>query len=100
MEIDNPEEIKADEVFKAAESGDSSVFDSLSPQNLLKILSFRNEDQRSLLHVAASSGRTQVLTSLPFNYYNLSLLFETGPNGWVITYLYFVLCSDNVELVF
>lgn len=66
MEIDapNPEvsgiQIKDDDLFKAAESGDSSIFKSLSQQHLLHFLSLRNEDRRSLLHVAASSGHTQV----------------------------------------
>lgn len=57
-------EIKAEELFKAAESGDTSVFQSLiSQQQVLPhdILSLRNEDQRSLLHVAVSSASTQVL---------------------------------------
>lgn len=63
MEIDNPNNttrLKSEGLFKAAEVGDSSVFESLSQQNLLKIVSLRNEDQRSLLHVAASFGHTQV----------------------------------------
>ncbi|CAG7862173.1 unnamed protein product [Brassica rapa] len=47
-------QIRDEELFKAAESGDSSVFMSLSPQQLVKSLSFRNEDGRSLLHVSAS----------------------------------------------
>ena len=87
MEIDNPEEIKADEVFKAAESGDSSVFDSLSPQNLLKILSFRNEDQRSLLHVAASSGRTQVLTFLIYTLFYVVIMLNFTFWGLLIDYI-------------
>lgn len=73
MEIDNPNsttQLKSEELFKAAEAGDSSVFESLSQQNLLKIVSLRNEDQRSLLHVATSSGHTQVHNN------NLFLIFH------------------------
>ena len=55
-----PKQIRDEELFKAAESGDSSVFMSLSPQQLAKSLSFRNEDGRSLLHVSASFGHSQV----------------------------------------
>lgn len=64
MEVDseNKQEnnIKEDDLFKAAEEGDSSVFEALSTETLSKALSLRNEDARSLLHVAASSGHSQV----------------------------------------
>lgn len=66
MEIDNPvssksnKQIKDEDLFKAAEQGDVSLFDSLQEEQFLKGLSLRNEDDRSLLHVAVSFGKTQV----------------------------------------
>jgi hypothetical protein len=43
------------ELFRAAESGDAAAFASLAPADL----SLRNEDGRSLLHVAAAAGHPQ-----------------------------------------
>jgi len=66
MEVDSEkkqETIKEKDLFKAAEEGDSSTFESLSSESLSKALSLRNEDARSLLHVAASFGHSQVLFS-------------------------------------
>lgn len=61
MEIEGEQAVVKDEdLFKAAENGDSSIFEVLSHQQLLKSLSLRNEDRRSLLHVAASSARSAV----------------------------------------
>ncbi|VVB09142.1 unnamed protein product [Arabis nemorensis] len=47
-------QIRDEELFKAAESGDALLFMSISPQQLQKSLSFRNEDGGSLLRVSAS----------------------------------------------
>lgn len=44
------------ELFLAAESGDAAPFSSRDPASLAAALSLRNEDGRSLLHVAAASG--------------------------------------------
>ena len=66
MEIDPTEpeaQIKDEDLFRAADSGDSSVFRALSPQQLLRALSLRNEDGRSLLHVATSLGHLEVCLS-------------------------------------
>ena len=66
MEIDPPKpelQIKDDDLFKAAESGDASTFKSLSHDLLSKALSLRNEDARSLIHVAASSSQPDVRLS-------------------------------------
>jgi hypothetical protein len=52
--------IDNDALFEAAESGKDGVFEDLSPEQLTKARTLRNEDDRSLLHVAASSGHTQV----------------------------------------
>lgn len=62
MEIDSDsaKHIKKEELFKAAESGDSSLFKSLAEERLHRALSLRNEDGRSLLHVAVSSSQIDV----------------------------------------
>ena len=62
-----PERATAEEeedLFRAAAAGESRIFSSLSRQQLQLSRSLRNEDGRSLLHVAASSGHTEV-KSLP-----------------------------------
>ncbi|RZR94807.1 hypothetical protein BHM03_00023568, partial [Ensete ventricosum] len=56
MEIDLP---KPEVLFRAAEDGDASLFASLSREALDRARSLRNEDGRSLLHVAASFGRSE-----------------------------------------
>lgn len=67
MEVDSP---KAEELFRAAEAGDSQAFRSLSGDDLQRARSLRNEDGRSLLHVAASFGHAEVClpspVSIPF----------------------------------
>lgn len=64
MEIDAPEShsrpIEDEDLFRAAESGDTSVFLALSPEQLTKALSLTNEDGRSVLHVAVSSDKLEV----------------------------------------
>lgn len=63
MEIDASKDlrlIKDEDLFKAAETGDSSAFAALAPHQLSQSLSLRNEDGRSLLHVAVSSGHADV----------------------------------------
>ena len=69
MEIDTPKPevgdeqgIKVEDLFNAAEKGESSIFRALSQAQLLKALSLRNDDCRSLIHVAASSGHAEVVT--------------------------------------
>ena len=57
MEVDAGEEKPSEkDLFRAAESGDADAFSSLAPADLAAALSLRNEDGRSLLHVAAASG--------------------------------------------
>lgn len=63
MEIDSPP-LKTEDLFKASEAGDSSVFKAMSKDQLSKALSLRNEDGRSLFHVAASSGHLEVRVSI------------------------------------
>ncbi|KAF8709832.1 hypothetical protein HU200_029545 [Digitaria exilis] len=61
------------ELFRAAESGDASAFASLTPADL----SLRNEDSRSLLHVAAAAGRPQARKE-DFHFVVLALLEAGG----------------------
>ncbi|KAG1368622.1 putative Ankyrin repeat family protein [Cocos nucifera] len=56
MEIDVP---KQEDLFRAAEKGDAALFSSLGEEALHRARSMRNEDGRSLLHVAASSGHPE-----------------------------------------
>lgn len=64
MEVDNEEkqqEVKEKDLFKATEDGDTSALESVSSETLSKaLITLRNEDGRTLLHVAASSGHSQV----------------------------------------
>lgn len=71
MEIDGKSagDLKGEDLFRAAESDDSSVFKSLSEEQLSKASRLRNEDGRSLLHVAVSSSNTKVQLILKVPYY-------------------------------
>ncbi|WVZ09854.1 hypothetical protein V8G54_014384 [Vigna mungo] len=63
MEVDSEKKqqsLKEKDLFKAAEEGDTATFQALSAETLSKALSLRNEDARSLLHVAASFGHSQI----------------------------------------
>ena len=64
MEIDPPnsseQQPKAEDLFKAAEAGDASVFKSLCQKQLAEAVSLRNDDARSVLHVAVSSSNSEV----------------------------------------
>ena len=63
MEVDSEKKqhnVKEKDLFKAAEEGDAATFQALSAETLSKALSLRNEDARSLLHVATSFGHSQV----------------------------------------
>ncbi|GAB2296593.1 hypothetical protein Dimus_030704, partial [Dionaea muscipula] len=68
-------QLKEEDLFKAAESGDASIFNAPSPQQLSESLSFRNEDGRSFLHVAASAAHPDVVRKI---------LAETDGSGSVI----------------
>ncbi|KAL9246345.1 hypothetical protein vseg_019892 [Gypsophila vaccaria] len=57
-------EIKEEELLKGAETGNTSVFKSLSSQQLYDSLSLRNDDARSLLHVASSFSHPHVVKIL------------------------------------
>lgn len=78
MEIDAPEPqsrpIKDEEFFRAAESGDSSVFQALSPEQLTRALSLTDEDGRSVLHVAVSSAKLDVRLTSEVSFFGRDLL--------------------------
>ncbi|CDP00399.1 unnamed protein product [Coffea canephora] len=105
MEIDNPKpnfkanntQIKDEDLFKAAENGDVSVFESLSDGQLLKALSLRNEDGRSLLHVAVSFAQTQVVKILSAAEPSVSGVNSTDEEGWAP--LHSAASSGSVEIV-
>ncbi|KAB1208231.1 26S proteasome non-ATPase regulatory subunit 10 [Morella rubra] len=86
MEIDPPKpevQIKDDDLFQAAESGDASMFQSLSRETLSRALSLRNEDGRSLLHVAVSSARAEVVEILSAIDDCASVINSADEEGWV-----------------
>lgn len=51
-------------VFKAVEEGRDEFFDTLTSKDVDKLLSLKDDDERSVLHVAAAGGRLQVCPSL------------------------------------
>lgn len=105
MEIDNPKandkannnQIKDEDLFKAAENGDVSVFESLSDGQLLKSLSLRNEDARSLLHVAVSFAQAQVVKILSAAEPSVSGVNSTDEEGWAP--LHSAASNGSVEIV-
>lgn len=97
MEIEEPAVVKDEDLFKAAENGDSSIFEALSPQQLLKSLSLRNEDCRSLLHVATSSARTEVVKILSAADPSVSGINSADEEGWVP--LHSAASIGNAEIV-
>ncbi|XP_028061732.1 poly [ADP-ribose] polymerase tankyrase-like isoform X2 [Camellia sinensis] len=104
MEIDPPkklevgaEAIKDDDFFNAAENGDSSFFEALSHDQLLKALSLRNEDCRSLLHVAASSAHPKVVKILSAADPSVTGINNADEEGWAP--FQFAASSGNVEIV-
>ncbi|CAL5422705.1 unnamed protein product [Camellia sinensis] len=104
MEIDPPkklevgaEAIKDDDFFIAAENDDSSFFEALSHDQLLKALSLRNEDCRSLLHVAASSAHPKVVKILSAADPFVTSINSADEEGWAP--LQFAASSGNVEIV-
>ncbi|KAF4396349.1 hypothetical protein G4B88_019149 [Cannabis sativa] len=86
MEIDStlqPErQFKAEDLFKAAETGDSSTFQALSKEQLSKSFSLRNEDGRSLLHIAASSSQVEVVKILSAVDEAASVVNSADEEGW------------------
>ncbi|KAH0436592.1 hypothetical protein IEQ34_026374 [Dendrobium chrysotoxum] len=79
MEIDAP---KKEDLFKAAESGNASFIRNLSEDELRHALSLTNEDGRSLLHVAASAGRTEVVSFLAAASPSSGIVNSTDEDGW------------------
>ncbi|KAG2285741.1 hypothetical protein Bca52824_045345 [Brassica carinata] len=58
---ESKQQMRDEELFKAAESGDSSVFMSLSPQQLAKSLSFRNEDVSEIVKLLSSVDESKTV---------------------------------------
>ncbi|KAF3582604.1 hypothetical protein DY000_02035106 [Brassica cretica] len=58
---ESKQQIRDEELFKAAESDDSSVFMSLSPQQLAKSLSFRNEDVSEIVKLLSSVDESKTV---------------------------------------
>ncbi|XP_042409928.1 26S proteasome non-ATPase regulatory subunit 10-like [Zingiber officinale] len=79
MEIDFP---KPEDLFRAAENGDFSLFTSLSAETLGWARSLRNEDGRSLIHVAASAGRSQVVDVLSAGDPSATGVNSKDEEGW------------------
>lgn len=86
MEVDREKkqhDVKEKDLFKAAEEGDAAMFQALSAETLSKALSLRNEDARSLLHVAASFGHSQV-PFCSFSKGSLCFSFNCWQNGFIV----------------
>ncbi|KAJ7570698.1 hypothetical protein O6H91_01G132100 [Diphasiastrum complanatum] len=64
---DEEEELSKDDLFKAAESGRVEVFETLSHRQLSRLCALRNEDDRTLLHVAAAAGHSSVVKLIASN---------------------------------
>ncbi|KAG9152859.1 hypothetical protein Leryth_012477 [Lithospermum erythrorhizon] len=90
-------EIEESELMKAAEAGDVDVFKALSQQQLLKALSLRNQDHRSLLHVAVSSAKIKVVELLTAAEPSISGINSGDEEGWVP--LHSAASSGNAEIV-
>ncbi|KAJ4960573.1 hypothetical protein NE237_020483 [Protea cynaroides] len=88
MEIDSPKpeshenQIGDEDLFLAAEKGDSSIFNALSQEQLQRTPSLRNDDGRSLLHVAAASGHAEVVKILSAADASISGINNTDDEGW------------------
>ncbi|KAK3421851.1 hypothetical protein EUGRSUZ_G02461 [Eucalyptus grandis] len=89
MEIDSapsatPEQrpIRDEDLFKAAEGGDPAAFRALARDQLSKVLSLRNEDGRSLLHVAASAGHAEIVDILSDADQSTSVINSKDEEGW------------------
>ncbi|GFP87318.1 26S proteasome non-ATPase regulatory subunit 10 [Phtheirospermum japonicum] len=97
MEIDGNQasQPKDKDLFKAAESGDISFFKSLSEEQLLKASSLRNEDGRSLLHVAVSSSQTEVVEILSAA--GSSVVNSSDEEGWAP--LHSAASSGNLKIL-
>lgn len=85
------------DLLKAAESGNATVFESLSQQLLLKSYSLMNEDARSLLHVSTSSGFTEVVNVFSVDDLLVSGINSGNKEGWVL--LLSTTSSGHAELL-
>lgn len=102
MDVDTQEEVigvKDEDLFRAAESGDSEVFEKLSRDEveLNRARSIRNEDARSLLHVAAAAGHHQVVRILAGLDPSVSNVNNGDEEGW--TPLHSAVSSGHANVV-
>ncbi|XP_068655023.1 uncharacterized protein [Aristolochia californica] len=78
--VDRNRHVKDEDLFRAAELGELSVFQSLSEEELQRAQSLRNEDGRSLLHVAVAFGHAKVLHTL--STFASSCVNSADEDGW------------------
>ncbi|KAH7428538.1 hypothetical protein KP509_09G006000 [Ceratopteris richardii] len=64
VEMQDASHASAEQIFKAAETGDFLVFQELSRDQLLRTCSLRNDDSRTPLHVAVSFGQEEIVKIL------------------------------------
>lgn len=79
MEMD---EIKDEDLFNAAGCGNVEAFHELSAEQLKRIACVRNEDSRSLLHVAAAAGHLQIVHILAGMDPSVSGINDGDEEGW------------------
>ncbi|ONK64805.1 uncharacterized protein A4U43_C07F30130 [Asparagus officinalis] len=81
-EMDIDDLPKPKELFKSAEKGDASLFKSLTGDQLNNVRSLRNDDGRSLLHVAAASGQSEVVRIISDVDPSVSGINSKDEEGW------------------
>lgn len=75
--------VDADALFEAAEKGSVEVFEKLPEEEVKKARLLRNEDERTLLHVAAASGRVEVVKRIAEGASDTKgLVNVTDEEGW------------------
>jgi 26S proteasome non-ATPase regulatory subunit 10 len=75
--------LDSETLFEAAGSGNIAVFDKLSVEDLTKSRLLRNEDERTLLHVAAAAGHVMVVKKVVENMHDAkSVVNVSDEEGW------------------
>ncbi|KAI6676882.1 hypothetical protein NL676_037678 [Syzygium grande] len=86
-----------EDLFKVAEGGDPAAFGAIARDQLARALSLRNEDGRSLLHVAASSGHAEIVDVLSGADQSASVINSKDEEGWAP--LHSAASIGNVQIV-